>query len=649
MRGLSRAYCAYTTARRTCPAKKTWTIVAVVLLLLVMLATPESAGAEGLSTGLADGVAETVEMVSDTDMLSLADSGNEASSVYSGEAEELPPVPESPIEGTASASGGAGEVFDDESQNVRVVEDTELVDMWDTEEPVLMQASDSRDYTFEGGLVTVTGVTSGEPLFYWDGNACLILSDVTADTVTVNGRVTVMLEGSNHCGICNAGSDLLLVTGTGSIDDSIWSDDGPITIEGGTIDAAVTSYGTGRITVAGGMIRASDAGRYYSVGVGGTSCDVVVSGGTIDLTGYCVQARNIELSGGKISIHGNVAVGISAGGTVVVSKGSLTVEGVLPNCVGVSAHGDITVSGGTVKVSSTSKGAYGLYAGEGSEGFEVLAAGNVRISGGSVSIKGFYGGVDAEAGIITISGGTVNVNACDRGLIAYAGTVGGKWRGGKVSITGGAISVVVSKPSSNYAIFAGNAERKGTMSNKAACLKKISGKLPVGACFKVAGNEYAIRTEDEATLTRYGSSKKSVTLNKVSFGGSTFEVRGIGANAFNTKQGRKLTSIVCKLRLKAIGKNAFTNTTSLAKLTLCLNLEPVWKKDKPRSLKAYYTGGCSVNKTAFKKCGKAGGKKLTVRMNGSTYASALYVKYLRGHGLPKAAKVNVDWFKGLEM
>ncbi|MDO4806816.1 MAG: hypothetical protein Q4A07_06170 [Coriobacteriales bacterium] len=98
--------------------------------------------------------------------------------------------------------------------------------------------------------------------------------------------------------------------------------------------------------------------------------------------------------------------------------------------------------------------------------------------------------------------------------------------------------------------------------------------LGIGDSFTKSGNTYRVTEYDphdndyEAVLVTYGSSNTTPTVNKVTYKGKTFDVEGIGAGAFNTKQGHKVTSIKVGRNVDRIGKRAFKGCKKLATLNL---------------------------------------------------------------------------------
>ena len=218
---------------------------------------------------------------------------------------------------------------------------------------------------------------------------------------------------------------------------------------------------------------------------------------------------------------------------------------------------------------------------------------------GSLTINDASYGVKSR-GNITIKSGMYSMDASHNGFTCKKMYVkGGKLR----SVAGG-----------SYAV------RADGMSNSVSQLGYINGMLPKGATFKCGGNTYQVNSNaGYATLTKYGSSKTSTTVNTVNFGYS-YRVDTIGASAFAKSKIKKAT---IGPNVSTVKKNAFYKTGKLTKLTIM---------DYSR----WYP--VTFQSKALTKAGKKSGKKLTVMVQ--TYKRAKDVKsVLRKAGLNKKAKV----------
>ena len=428
-------------------------------------------------------------------------------------------------------------------------------------------------------------------------------------------------------------------------------DGGSVSIDGVTEGSATYDGQTATLTLDGitaGDIYAEHTIKVVLVGtnscsrirLGADSSLTIAGTGSLSLVSY-ISAFDFKLEGGTVSVTDST-FGVWASNSFAMRGGSLDIKGLGSGGTAIHSDGNVAISGGKITVYGQQD--LGIDAGVATETEVVERPGSVTITGGTVSIGGpssYSLGIRANAGNIKMTGGTVKVSASWRALDAFRAKYNGKYCGGVVSVTGGALTATVSNPSSNYAIRAG-----AKVVSKATCLKTVKGRMSVGASFKVAGNTYSVLVEDDydrcVTLTSYGSTKTAATFSKVKYGGQTYAVTGVEAKAFSTGQGKKLKKIIFKQDLTTIGKLAFSNTSSLTSLSLKLNLTEVWKSGKVKGLKPY-EGSCTVAKTAFKKCGKAGGKKLSVRVYGSPAGKGAYRTYLTKRGLSKKAKLTCKY------
>lgn len=221
---------------------------------------------------------------------------------------------------------------------------------------------------------------------------------------------------------------------------------------------------------------------------------------------------------------------------------------------------------------------------------------------------------------VTIKGGTYNLSNCHEG---------GIYSQKNVTISGGKVSATC-ESADDCAIDCGG---NGKISNSYKRLGKIRGRLGVGTTFKSGGNTYRVLGYTEIKLVSYGSSKTKVSVNNVKFGGYEYRVSAISANAFNTKAGHKVSSITLGSSIKSIGKHAFYKTAKLK----TLNMRFPMYLFKYNSSSKWTTSG--IAKGALSKCGKAGGKGLTVRVGSYGYVPKQTKKALVRVGLSSKAKV----------
>lgn len=219
-------------------------------------------------------------------------------------------------------------------------------------------------------------------------------------------------------------------------------DTGSITIEGGTITAAVTATASkgikaeGDITISGGTLTLSTSGggKWDSddVKTKASTCisadgNVQIDGGTLDLTSTGSGGKGISCDSDLIITDGDIAVSTSGGMYVYVngkenSDYTGDTDNIDSDCKsspkGMKADGNVTVSGGAISVTTT---------GNGGEGIESKAV--MTISGGTIEIEAYDDALNASTDI-TISGGKV---------YAYASNNDGIDSNGTMNISGGLV------------------------------------------------------------------------------------------------------------------------------------------------------------------------------------------------------------------
>lgn len=98
--------------------------------------------------------------------------------------------------------------------------------------------------------------------------------------------------------------------------------------------------------------------------------------------------------------------------------------------------------------------------------------------------------------------------------------------------------------------------------------------LSKGQTFKQGGNTYRIDDYDaadregEVVLVTYGSTNTKPTINTVRHKGVTFEVETIGAGAFNTARGHRVTSVKIGKHVDRIKSHAFAGCKKLKTLNM---------------------------------------------------------------------------------
>lgn len=237
--------------------------------------------------------------------------------------------------------------------------------------------------------------------------------------------------------------------------------------------------------------------------------------------------------------------------------------------------------------------------------------GSLTINGVGQAISGYN---------VTIKGGTYSLSTCHEGGIDSRKNV---------TISGGKVNVACESTDS-YAI---NCGPNGKVSNSYKLLGKIRGCLGKGATFKVDRNMYKVCDLSRVKLVSYGSSKTKANASTAKFGGYKYRISAISANAFNTKAGHKVSSITLGSSVESIGKHAFYKTSKLK----TLNMRSSFRLFGYNSSSKWSTKG--IAKGALSKCGKNGGKGLTVKAGGYGYLPKKTKKALVRVGLSSKAKV----------
>ena len=162
--------------------------------------------------------------------------------------------------------------------------------------------------------------------------------------------------------------------------------------------------------------------------------------------------------------------------------------------------------------------------------------------------------------------------------------------------------------------------------------------LSKGQTFKQAGNTYRIDDYDaadregEVVLVTYGSKSTTPTINTVRYKGVTFEVETIGAGAFNTARGHRVTSVKIGRHVDRIKSHAFAGCKKLKTLNMrasdIIELRKRgagWVVDDNDAAKGAFSG---INPKVRVLCGKPS----------STYQAA-YKRALVSRGMAQSATV----------
>ena len=461
--------------------------------------------------------------------------------------------------------------------------------------------ADGGDLSFAGGKVQVYGLTSGSVTFD-EATSTLGLDGATASRIWLYDTppaLTVELVGESALAedaALGAATTDITVTGDGSLSSGIFARN--LSIASGTVLGSVSC--SGDFTMTGGSV------------VGNVWCEgnFSMTDGTVKATSgdFGVACATFDMSGGTVVVDGSTGLGVSVRGK----------KDAKDNMAPYTA----TMSGGTIRISSTRDPGIG------------------------------FGGIAT----FNITGGTVEITNCSCGIaiLGYAERRTDKARGGFLNITGGSVTALSSDTGER-----GLEARH--MTNKLGCIKKVSGFLPEGGTFEVGGNVYAslgdgtgsAKYPTSATLTKYGSKSKNPRFGTVKYCGAMYSVEGVGSKAFSTKRGAKVKSIYFK-DFDYCAPEAFAGTKSLTKLELA---EPSLAdiRDAKGRVKYYMWPAnrvhclvvVRVEKGAFSKCGKNGGKGLTVVLH-DYYDSAspsMFRKAFTSRGMNKEFKLKLKTVK----
>ena len=438
--------------------------------------------------------------------------------------------------------------------------------------------------SYADGAISVSNRTAGTTSFDAASNT-LSLNGVTASSIAISAKdVTIALVGDN--------------TLTNNISAS-------------TNTRSVAITGSGQL-----MRKHKKDGSYFIT----TEKDLVIRGGKI-LGGAKVGGDYAQTGG---SIDGSLYIK----GSFSISKGTITCSGTGSDTA-VEVEGNFTMSGG--KIVATKAAAVYMDA----------IGRSFTMSGGKIaSTDASQEGIFISGGNLKMSGGAISVKGTPLNAISvYSAKKKGVVYGGKIVVTSGYITAI-SKSDTSTAIAA------DSMKNPASSLKKIRGFLPDYATFKKSGNIYQLNPTNggSAFLMKYGSKKTKVKLSRVKYGGQWYPIGGIGDGAFNTKAGHKVKSIVDTYsELIYVGSKAFYGTKKLKKLQFDLYLD--YKAKYPRLLDIRCASFTKVAKDAFKKCGKSGGKGLTITIGDRGIGKKdvkVYKRFLKKHGMPGSVKFKIN-------
>ncbi len=274
-----------------------------------------------------------------------------------------------------------------------------------------------------------TEFTCGEDAFITFTDGCQDL-----ERITLNGNVTyrlILKDGQKvHA------SSIGLGNGTSIEISGQQQDTGELAILSGEVGiGASKGAACGDITVNGGILRISthsdacigtSVSRSDMTGNDPSKCgNITVNGGTIiaeTLHAACIGAGTAY---GSKTAAGDITVN---GGTLQLTTQSGTCIGTGNAEYGVSECGDITINGGNITMSTHSSAAIGTA----SENMTRLTCGDVTVNGGTLTASSYAGYTVGKVKSLTVNGGTL------KGETVISGSV---YAEDQVRITGGSVTL----------------------------------------------------------------------------------------------------------------------------------------------------------------------------------------------------------------
>ncbi len=343
---------------------------------------------------------------------------------------------------------------------------------------------------------------------------------------------------------------------------------------------------------------------------------------------YIVLAIAACLIALGISVPAHAVSSIYAGNTQIYSSSSSSDCGSVKGVSYNKSSKTLTMNSANIKAKEYGIRIYGSK----NETVNIVLKGSNTIKASSAYADGIMS--DTK---LTFKGKNLTIKNCESGIWAYATT----FKSGTYKITGGDLYGI--RADKNIKLSGGKFTIKmdskydnaiyslyGKITNSPARLKSIKGELGKGTKFKKSGSTYKVTSKGYfVTLQKYGSSKKKVKINKVSYGSISYGVTAVAAKAFKNKKGAKVTSLTIGSYVKKIGKKAFYGMKKLKTLNVSGASGLSLHKGKAKH----------IGSKAFSKCGKNNGKSLKVKTGWSDYShQKKFKKALSARGLSKKAK-----------
>ncbi len=343
------------------------------------------------------------------------------------------------------------------------------------------------DVTFSGAITISNGATV---------NLCLNGKTMNMGTYTIfnNGTLT----------ICDCTESGRITTNTNW--DGVVTNNGVFYLMGGTLEDTDTyglfNYGTA--TISGGTLYGDSSGIRNS-----SNGSLTITGGTITCNnGYALQTdseKDIIISDGDFS--GKYALFTNPGstGNIHISGGSFEGTG---SGINLQGTGTVFVSDGTIT------GKYGIY---------ITYAGNVNMSGGTVTATGNWGIFNQQAGKITVSGGDITsqkigiYNSGDGSVEMTGGTVTGTNETGIVNDGAGSVTVsggtIIAKTNGISAYGSGSVFFDGAqIDSEQSGISVYKGSLTVAGGTITGTGSNGITISETGTVTVSGGTIKGKTF-----------------------------------------------------------------------------------------------------------------------------------------
>jgi len=547
--------------------------------------------------------------------------------------------------------------------------------------------------TIESGTVKAVAKSNDSSSVY--GVICTTLN-VMGGSLTATAKSDYYAYGAS-CTTLNMRGGNLTASATAKNYDAYGISCTKLAINGGSLTASAPSksydaYGISctKLAINGGSLTASAKSNGYRTY--GISCseDINVNGGTINVTknsgkhgGTAIRGKKITVDGGKVLLKECDGEGIYCEG-LTIKKGSVLIDDQFSddsNDQSLNIYGgNLVMTGGMLKVTRSYQTT--IYVDSYTTGGEkyrgrttptIVHGGKIQITGGKfvaqvrkpratdaieadsiaskVSLKDVRGWIDAKGAVFKYDGNVYRTNY-----------VNDSWNGRRyvkegyadlVKYNGKSAHVTFGKVKLNSLSYTVKNMQPGALETKAgAKVKSVTFPMSVSAgnieanTFKGAKSLRKVSFESWVDTVEPKAFSGAPKLREVSFGRS---VNKISSNAFKGAKALKKIHLGYQSNI-AIAANAFAGTTGLTTLEFRSSYSSPFsvtysKSGKFKSVEWY--SGVDISRKAFAKCGKSGGKGLTVTFGSDSRSGIqksevnayrnLFLKY----GMPKGFKLQV--------